>query len=184
VRALPIVILATLAGCGPTIVLDRSEDGRAILIRSPQPDADDLRELHADAGIRTVLNLRGEKPEKGWFQEEAEGVRAIGARWVHVPLSGSQPPPPEHVETFFSLVEDPANWPILMHCMGGVHRAGAFSALFRIQYMGWDNARAVQEMEDNYFNWTTRDREPLKQWLLQYERDPERRALHPETVPE
>jgi len=33
----------------------------------------------------------------------------------------------------------------------------------------------VAEMEDRYFNWTTRDRSALKEWLLRYQRDPKRR---------
>ena len=37
------------------------------------------------------------------------------------------------------------------------------------------NERAVAEMEDRYFNWTTRDRSALKEWLLRYQRDPKRR---------
>lgn len=165
-----------LSGCGVTEVMDRGPDGTAILIRSPQPDADDLRDLHREHGLKTVLNLRGEdSPERSWFQEEREGVEAIKARWVHVGLSGSRPPTAEELTTFFDLVEEPANWPILIHCQGGIHRTGAFAALYRMQYQGWSGDRAVEEMEDNYFNWTTRDRSALKEWLRRYVRDPKRR---------
>lgn len=158
-----------------TEVVDQDADGRAILIRSPQPDRGDLRELKAEFGLKTVLNLRGERPQAGWFEEERAGVAAAELRWEHLAISGSRPPRPEEVAAFFALVEDPQTWPILIHCQGGVHRTGAFSALYRIQYQGWPNERAVDEMEDNYFNWTTRDRSALKEWLRRYVRDPERR---------
>jgi tyrosine-protein phosphatase SIW14 len=170
-----LLLLLLGPGCGVTQVLDRADDGRAILIRSPQPSAGDLHDLHAEHGIRTVLNLRGEQePGVSWFEEEACAVAEIGARWVHLRVSGRNPPEPEEVEAFFRLVEDPGSWPILMHCLGGVHRTGALTALYRIQYQGWDNARAVEEMEDHWFDWTTRDREPLKEWVRRYRRDPGR----------
>jgi protein tyrosine/serine phosphatase len=159
------------AGCGVTEVVGERE-GRAILIRTPQPDAGDLRELHAEHGVKTVLNLRGEQPERDWFKEEGIGVRAIKAQWVHLPVSGSHPPKPDELRVFFALVEDPQRWPIVVHCQGGIHRTGAFIALFRIQYEGWSGDRAVEEMEDRYFNWTTRDRSEIKEWLRRYRRDP------------
>lgn len=166
-----------------TEVVDRDEEGQPILVRSPQPDEDDLEELHEEHGIKTVLNLRGNNSERDWYKEEREGVRAIGAEWVHLGISGSRPPLPEELEAFFSLVEDRKRWPILLHCQGGIHRTGAFVALYRIQYDGWPNERAVEEMEDRYFNWTTRDRSKLKEWLLRYQRDPKRRLPAKEPKP-
>jgi protein tyrosine/serine phosphatase len=172
---LGILIALTSSGCGVTEVLEFDASGRAILIRSPQPDERDLADLKATYGLKTVLNLRGESPGERWFEEEREGVRAIDAEWRHLAVSGSQPPRREELSAFFDLVEDPTKWPILIHCQGGVHRTGAYSALYRMQYQGWAPARAVYEMEDNYFNWTTRDRSALKEWLLRYVPDSSRR---------
>lgn len=180
---LGVLIALTCSGCGVTEVLQEDASGQAILIRSPQPDAEDLADLKETYGLKTVLNLRGESPGKSWFEEERDGVRAIGAEWLHLAVSGSKPPRPEELSEFFDLVEDRAKWPILIHCQGGVHRAGAYSALYRMQYQGWAPARAVEEMEDNYFNWTTRDRSALKEWLLRYVRDPSRRLPSPPAKP-
>jgi len=159
-----------LSSCSLQLVLDRADDGRAILLRSGQPSAADLRSLHAQHGIRTVINLRGEEDGRPWFEAEREAVSAIGARWVHIRMSGSRPPPPEHVEAFFGLVEDPTNWPVLIHCWGGVHRTGTLSALYRIQHQGWSNDDAVAEMESFWFDWTTRDRSRLKEFVRAYRR--------------
>lgn len=178
-----LVIAVTCSGCGVTEVLERDSSGIPILIRSPQPDAGDLSELKETYGLKTVLNLRGESPGKSWFEEERAGVAAIGAQWRHLAISGSNPPQPEELSAFFDLVENPQAWPILIHCQGGVHRTGAFSALYRIQYQGWQPARAVDEMEDNYFNWTTRDRSALKEWLLRYVADPKRQLPTKQPAP-
>ena len=166
----------SLAGCGVTEVVDRDASGRPILIRTPQPDADDIRDLHAKYGVKTVINLRGEQSEHAWYREERDAVEEVGARMVHIDISGSNPLKDEEIETFFSVMEDPANWPVVVHCFGGVHRTGAVAALYRMQYQGWCGPLAVRDMEDNYFNWTTRDRSRLKEWLRTgYERDPARR---------
>jgi len=175
-RALGLLLLAPLlAGCGVTEVVERAPDGRPILIRSPQPDAADLAELDAAYRVTTVVNLRGEKPEEGWFQEERAGVEAIGARWLHMGVSGRSGPTPAEVTSFLDLVEDSAAWPILIHCQGGVHRTGVMTALYRIQYDGWPAEDAIAEMEDKWFDWTTTDRSGVKEFLRRYRRDPERR---------
>lgn len=171
-------LLLSTAACGVTQVLDRAEDGTPIVIRTPQPDVGDLVELRDDYGVRTVLNLRGDRADReeryAWYDEERAGVKAIEARWEHLDISGTLGPTPAQVTAFFDLVEDPDAWPIVMHCQGGVHRTGVMAALYRIQYQGWTGDEAVAEMEDHWFDWTTRDRDAIKRFLRGYEPDPAR----------
>lgn len=171
------LVLLAAPGCGVTQVVDRTDEGVPILIRTPQPDSDDLEELHDRFGVQTVINLRGEKPGESWYEEERRGVARIGARWIHLRTSGKSEPSPELVERFFELVQDRENWPIVVHCQGGIHRTGLWSALYRIQFQGWSPERAIDEMEDLYFDWTVTDREALKRWLRRYQRDPDRRVV-------
>ncbi len=166
-----LLFLVLALGCGVTEVVDRADDGRAILIRSPQPDEDDLRELHTEYGVRTVFNLRGEHPGRDWYDEEELGVAAIGARWLHLGISGRKALKPEELTVILDVLEDPTAWPILIHCQGGVHRTGLVAALYRIQYQGWDAERAVGEMEDLGFDWTLDDRDGVKEYLRAYTRD-------------
>lgn len=163
------------AGCGVTEVVDRQENGDPIIIRSPQPDKDDLETLHKRFGVRTVLNLRGQKPGKSWYEDERKGVERIGAKWVHLAVDSARRPSSEMVKEFFQLVEEPANWPILLHCQGGIHRSGLMTALYRMQYQGWSAEDAIAEMDDRYFEWGVRDRSALKEYLRQYKRDPNRK---------
>lgn len=174
--ALLSLVVLFASGCGVTQVVDRTEDGVPILIRSPQPDAEDLEELHERFGVRTVVNLRGERPGAAWFEEEREGVDRIGARWVHLRTSGKSAPAPEQVDAFLDLVQDRANWPILIHCQGGIHRTGLWAALYRIQFQGWSQEQAIEEMEHLYFDWTVTDRDAIKRWLRRYRRDPDRQV--------
>lgn len=178
-----LLVLLWAPGCGVTQVVDRTEDGVPILIRAPQPDEDDLEELHERFGVQTVVNLRGEKPGEGWFEDERRGVSRIGARWIHLRTSGQSEPTPELVQAFLDLCQDRANWPIMIHCQGGIHRTGLLSALYRMQFQGWPAERAIEEMEDLYFDWSITDRDALKRWLRRYQPDPQRQVVRREGGP-
>ena len=39
-------------------------------------------------------------------------------------------------------MDNPANYPVLIHCYHGVGRAEMYSALYRIEYEGWDKDEA------------------------------------------
>jgi protein tyrosine/serine phosphatase len=43
-------------------------------------------------------------------------------------------------------MDDPRNYPVLVHCFAGVHRTGAYCAIYRMEYEGWSNAEAIAEM--------------------------------------
>ena len=159
---------------GPEVIA-RASDGRAILIRMPQPTPADLKRLHEEEAIKTVLNLRGDDSGREWFEEERAAVAAIDARWVHLRISGRKTPRPEDVEFLLDLMEDQSAWPIVAHCIGGVHRTGWTVALYRIQYQGWAPERAIAEMEEHWFDWTTSDRSAIKSFLRAYRPDPTRK---------
>lgn len=167
--ALTLLILSpALIACGPTQVVARQDSEQTILIRSPQPSESDIKDLHKRYGLRTVINLRGHKPGKSWFEEEKRGVEAIGARWIHLAVNSRRAPAPELVREFFEVIGEEQNWPVLIHCQGGIHRTGLMTALYRIQFEGWSNERAVAEMEKNYFNWGTTDRSRVLDFVRSY----------------
>lgn len=53
-----------------------------------------------------------------------------------------QVPKEENLVTFFKIMDNPANYPVLIHCYHGVGRAEMYSALYRIEYEGWDTEKA------------------------------------------
>jgi len=171
--ALLIVLLA--ASCGSVAVVDRDARGGAILVRSGQPTRETLERLYSQYGIRTVLNLRGEHPGKGWWEEERRGVASIWARWVQWPVGGRERPPPELVEAFLDLVEDPAARPVLLHCESGIHRTGIFVAVYRMQHQGWSAERALAELRRQGFRLGGADRSEVEAYLREFRPDPSRR---------
>ena len=45
-----------------------------------------------------------------------------------------------------SLLDDERNYPVLIHCFAGLHRTGAFCAIYRMEYEHWTNDQAIAEM--------------------------------------
>jgi protein tyrosine/serine phosphatase len=42
---------------------------------------------------------------------------------------------------------DPKNYPVLVHCFAGIHRTGAYTAIYRMEFEGWSNAKAIAEVK-------------------------------------
>ena len=71
------------------------------------------------------------------------------------------------MQTFLRVMSDPRNYPVLVHCFGGVHRAGAYTALYRMEFERWTNEQALAEMKA--MGYTTLDDEwDILGYLEQY----------------
>lgn len=114
--------------------------------RGAQPEADDFAQLKG-LGIKTVIDLR-----KDSQRAEPEWARAAGMQYFNIPLKASRPATTEQAEYFLKLVNDPANWPVFVHCEGGRHRTGALTAIYRITHDGWTADQAYEEMKKYDFN--------------------------------
>ena len=56
-------------------------------------------------------------------------------------------PAEQGVQAFREIMTDPSNFPVLVHCFAGIHRTGAFCAVYRMEHDHWTNARAIAEMK-------------------------------------
>ncbi|HJU55371.1 MAG TPA: tyrosine-protein phosphatase [Pyrinomonadaceae bacterium] len=114
--------------------------------RGGQPDAAGFAQLR-QLGIKTVIDLR-----KDSRPEAPEQARAEGLQYFNIPMKASRPATPEQTSYFLKLVNDPANWPVYVHCKGGRHRTGALTAVYRITHDGWTADQAWDEMKKYDFN--------------------------------
>ena len=48
-----------------------------------------------------------------------------------------QVPAKKNLDYFFKILDDPKNYPVLIHCYHGVGRAEIYSAIYRIEYEKW-----------------------------------------------
>ncbi len=127
------------------------------LYRSAQPTKWGIRHLVNYHGVKTIVCLRRDDSRlKTWldFKEpdgpfESDYVEDLDRRFVHWQLGGEVYwpwLPPAYFEAYFKLLDDPANLPVAVHCVGGRHRTGTFAALYRLEYDRWPVTKVLEEM--------------------------------------
>ncbi len=112
------------------------------LFRSQALSAEIVVKRCEEHGIRTVVDLRKEEQREA-IDAEAEALAAAGVK--HIRLSTGQVPDPHVVAQFLEVMDEPANWPVLVHCRHGSGRTGVMAAIYRMEYQGWSNDRARRE---------------------------------------
>jgi len=119
------------------------------LYRGAQPRDAGLLELKK-LGVTTIVNLRGEDPEKsGWEEKRAE---SLGIRFVHIPVDGWSPPTNEQVAQFLSLFRENTQEKVFVHCRYGDDRTGVFVASYRMAFEKLPAEQALKEMYYFGFN--------------------------------
>ena len=130
------------------------EDG--VLYRSGQLSPQGLDRVMDEYRIKTVITLRTSRdPAKPYPDEwekaacDARGlrhVRIIPRVWGADEATG-EIPAEESVQAFLREMDDPAHYPVLVHCFAGIHRTGTMCAIFRMDYHKWSADRAIAETE-------------------------------------
>lgn len=126
-----------------------------VLYRSSQTTPAGLERILHDYNIRTVISLRDAR-EPGQPPPDAHEERIcqrLGVRYVRITPrpweapGGGRPPVQEGVDTFIRELSNPLHHPVLVHCCAGIHRTGAYCALFRMKFEGWSNDQAIAELK-------------------------------------
>jgi protein tyrosine/serine phosphatase len=126
-----------------------------VLYRSAQLSPSGLERVIHDYGIRTVVNFRdveeGKNPEPPDPWEEQLCAK-LGINYHRMPLrvwseDHGAIPAEENVKKFLEIMADPNNRPVLVHCFAGIHRTGSYCAIYRMEYQGWSNAEAIDELK-------------------------------------
>ncbi|HET7220237.1 MAG TPA: tyrosine-protein phosphatase [Vicinamibacterales bacterium] len=132
--------------------------------RGAQPKARDYSDL-ARLGIRTVIDLTRDGESR-----EPSAVAALGMRFFRIPMTTSDRPDAAAVDEFLSIVNNPANQPVYVHCQGGRHRTGLMTALYRLTHDGWSADRAFDEMRQYEFEKGFVSHAVLKNFLYDFYR--------------
>lgn len=101
----------------------------ATLYRSAQPSAAEIRRYHAEYGIRTIVNLRGENDGASWYEAEAGEAKRLGITLINFGMSAGQQLTQDRAAKLVAILKH-AEKPILIHCKGGADRSGLASALY------------------------------------------------------
>jgi tyrosine-protein phosphatase SIW14 len=136
-----------------------------------------LKKTIGDYGIKSVVSLRDAREGASTDQYDAEEytVRSMGLNYLKLSpktwkKEGDAPPPVQtNVEQFLDLMDNPANYPVWIHCFAGTHRTGIYCALYRMEYQQWDSARAMEELKS--MGYVKLDEEPdVSGYLKSYKR--------------
>jgi protein tyrosine/serine phosphatase len=119
------------------------------LYRGAQPLGGGIKKL-AELGIKTIINLRGEDDSVSGEQKETE---SLGLRYFNIPMPGLSAPTDEEVARVMSIINNPDDQPVFIHCKRGADRTGTIGAIYRISHDGWTADRAIAEARRNGMSW-------------------------------
>lgn len=113
---------------------------------------DDIADFVKEHQIKSIVDLRfpgtgddvnnPEIPVELIAEKEA-AAKIKGLNYFNI--GSDQVPKPENLEAFFKVMDNKANYPVLIHCFHGVGRAEMYSAIYRIEYENWDRDEARKE---------------------------------------
>lgn len=117
------------------------------LWRSYQPSPADL-ERWKKHGVRTVVNLRGDKPS-GFLFLERDACARLGLELVTLRAWSREAPPKAFLHAIRDLFDRIA-YPALIHCKSGADRAGLAAALYLFLHEGRALDQALDQLSLRY----------------------------------
>jgi tyrosine-protein phosphatase SIW14 len=152
------------------------------LYRSGEFTAESLRKAVQKFGIKSVINLQQENTDpfmpEAWLGtphiRESELCRQLGVKYFLLdgcdklvdPAAATRGARPAVIDQYLALLDDPTNYPILLHCKAGLHRTGRLTAIYRMEYEGWTLAAAMRELRANGYG--TYMASTADQYIVQY----------------
>lgn len=121
-----------------------------------------LAEVLNDYKIKSVVDLRSSAEQtelnpttKKQLNTEKNTVDKIsGVHYFNLPTD--QIPEDSTIQKFLKIMDNPKNYPVLIHCQQGVGRSRLFSSIYRIEYENFSNedarakARSLWELSNNF----------------------------------
>jgi tyrosine-protein phosphatase SIW14 len=134
------------------------EDG--VLYRSGQLSPAGLERVVHECGIKTIITLRASRTRGGADPDAWEERFCLDRRLNHVRIvprvwgadEKGEVPAQQNVEKFLEVMDNSANYPVLVHCFAGVHRTGTMCAIYRMEFHRWPAERAITEMQQCGFD--------------------------------
>ena len=112
------------------------------LYRGAEPTEEGYKNL-AKLGIKTIVSLQLPTPKK-------ELIKNLGMTSRHIPINPLNMKD-EYAKEFLSIVSNPQNHPVYVHCLYGSDRTGTMVALYRIYVQHWPKDAALEEMRDKKY---------------------------------
>lgn len=125
-----------------------------VLYRSGQMTLAGVKKVVKDLQIKTIISLRDShdtsRPAPDAQEEEfsrSQGIRFLRLSPKRWEAEVGEPPVMENVRRFVDTLNDPKCHPVLVHCFAGIHRTGSYCAIYRMEFEGWSNSQAIEELK-------------------------------------
>lgn len=153
-KILGIILVVVLVGVGKFIYdvhfnynFEKITEGK--VYKSGVIPPDQIEAYTKKYNIKSIIDLRRpgtndliNNPEvPSELLAEKQAVEKIGGVNYYNIIS-SQVPEQKTLDSFFNVMDDPNNYPVLIHCHHGEGRAPLFGALYRIEYEDMPNDEA------------------------------------------
>lgn len=123
------------------------------IYRCSQPSPSQIKRYHQQYGIKTIINLRGDNSDMGFWQFEKETCDQLGIAFIDHRLFSRDLPSKSAIHDTKALLER-VQYPILFHCKSGADRAGLMATLCRI-FVGKEPVeKAIEELDWYYGHFT------------------------------
>lgn len=119
------------------------------MTRENQPSPKRIAKL-AGAGIKTILNLRGES-DKGYYALEKEACDQHGITLVDFRMYSRDTPKIDRIHGLKEIFET-IDYPAMMHCKSGADRTGITGVLYRHFHMGVPIEEAIEQLKFKYLH--------------------------------
>jgi len=96
-------------------------------------------------GLNGVICLRGEHPEKEWWQKEAYVCERQNVALHSLALRANSYIQPEQLDELLTFF-DQVNGPVLLHCLSGVDRTGLAVGLWLLEMGGASRKKATHQL--------------------------------------
>jgi len=117
--------------------------------RSAQLYEFDMPEFYEKYGFKTILNLRGAKPGKKWYEYEKRFAKKHNITLIDFKISDKKIQSLETMKKIVKIIKTSPK-PVLIHCRAGADRTGLASALY-LYSLGDMNASRMLSLKYGHF---------------------------------
>ena len=153
VAILSVLLLLALLILAYTAYINRNGNFHVVadgqFYRSGELKPAQLEKFVQQYGLRSILNLEGDKAGRQWYDDELAASARLGIAHFDYHLSAKKMLTPEQVDAVLEIVRA-APKPLLVHCRDGADRTGLVSALYLAEIQGQDKTTADKQLSLNY----------------------------------
>ena len=134
------------ATAAPAVQIDNFGRINEHYYRGALPHETDYPAL-ARLGVKAMIDLTDDDGDSS----EQRLAETAGMKFFKLAMNTRVVPTAGQIATFLSIVDDPANQPVYVHCVGGRHRTGVMTAIYRMLEDKWTPDQAFKEMKSYKF---------------------------------